>query len=251
MARRSTDPAGGERGGAFGRPFFLSRTPGRFRAAGEFGGRHGHCRCCGAGPHPSWAGGRDRQRGVSRGWLRRQACNYREYQLVALCSLERGLGMPSPLVLERATCVNGIFEALKRQWTDQVPDVDEFDYYSTLMEHAERIACENQPDKRYGIFVLRSDTEHGTSYEAFAHVNHAIQHPAGPTVRMVWNLLAPKYEFGDSSQEQIAELAASFLYGASNFVVARCRRMGLRCICITLPTYGMHAGLQVHYGTAA
>lgn len=131
--------------------------------------------------------------------------------------------MPPELIMRRAD--KALFSALKEQWQSQMGE--DSDYYATLMEHAERIAGEDPPDRKYGIFVLEKTCDTGAEYEAFVHVNYAPQHPEGPTLRMVWNLLAPKYE-SDFPETDLASITASFLYGGIELCHGEMKANGLR-----------------------
>jgi hypothetical protein len=66
------------------------------------------------------------------------------------------------------------------------------DYATPSLDHARTIAQEKVPDLRYGIFALRSVAG---DYEIIRHVNHAnLPGPKGSTLRVLWSLVAPKYD---------------------------------------------------------
>lgn len=123
--------------------------------------------------------------------------------------------MKNALKLMRVCRGNGHFDRLHHQWNAQVADLEDSpgEYYPTLLAHAGKIAAENPQDNHYGIFALvREGLDGDFSYEAFVHIDHAKFHKDGPTLRMVWNLLAPKFEASETLEEDIAMVTASFIY---------------------------------------
>ena len=121
------------------------------------------------------------------------------------------------LHLTRATHDNGLFSALEAEWAAQLRayEIEYGEYDSPHMDHARKIVAENPPDRRYGIFVLRDDdAEPGAEFKGMVHINHAFPGTVHATLRMVWILLAPHFDFSDVDPDEIGEVAAGFLYGA-------------------------------------
>jgi hypothetical protein len=122
----------------------------------------------------------------------------------------------SVLKLMRADPQNGLFDKLKKQWDSEIKAQSEDEsaagYYEPMMDHAAGIAAENAQDPNYGIFVLVRHDKSGkaVSYDGMVHINFAKFHPKGKTLRMVWNLIAPRFEFEDNKIE-IAQVQAAFL----------------------------------------
>ncbi|MBW4093258.1 MAG: hypothetical protein HIU82_19480 [Proteobacteria bacterium] len=54
-----------------------------------------------------------------------------------------------------------------------------------------------KPDKSYGVYVLCEPDGNGggkAPFDAFVHANHQFPRSPNPTLRLVWNRLAPRYE---------------------------------------------------------
>src|SRR6266481_7548537 len=123
------------------------------------------------------------------------------------------------LKLARATTENNFFQKLRAEWDQQMKrgqEISPEDYYQTMMDHAEKISKEYPQDKKYGIFILaESDKDGGIgSCEGMVHVNHAWPKTADPTLRLVWNLIAPRYQFEDENPTQLAAIMTGFVLGA-------------------------------------
>ncbi|MCA1908928.1 MAG: hypothetical protein LDL39_11265 [Magnetospirillum sp.] len=116
----------------------------------------------------------------------------------------------------RATNENGLFRSLECEWLQQIKKYEtglEEEYESPYMEHARKIVSETPPDPRYGIFVLTNDAAtDGERHVAMAHVNHAWPGTSHATLRMVWIVLAPRFDFEDVSPDVVGDVVAAFLY---------------------------------------
>ena len=81
-------------------------------------------------------------------------------------------------------------------------------YSAPYMDHADRIASEMPEPKRYGVFALVD----GSASHAIFHANVAgLPGTRGDTLRILWVLLAPIYDYEDRSQDEIARLTSSVL----------------------------------------
>lgn len=115
-----------------------------------------------------------------------------------------------------ATCSNTHFSALEAEWRDQLRRIADAgdDYESPYIEHARKISSEKPTDSRYGIYVLKdTGAANGSGYKGMVHINHAWPGTSHATLRMLWMILAPEYDFRDLNPLEIGELAAGFLYG--------------------------------------
>lgn len=117
--------------------------------------------------------------------------------------------------LLRADAENGHFEALEREWSEQIRRLADFEEYESVrLAHARGIVAEDPQPKNYGIFVVvdeSDETDH--HYKAFVHVNHAFPKTSSATLRMVWVVMAPKYDFEDPDTMEVAEITTTILYG--------------------------------------
>ena len=105
------------------------------------------------------------------------------------------------------------FHSLQRDWSVECEKYgEEFgDFASEQIEHARKIACESPPDKRYGIFELTI----GGKRTAIMHVNRAaLPRTQGQTLRVLWVLLAPRYDMDDVTVEEFSSISTEMIYGA-------------------------------------
>lgn len=110
----------------------------------------------------------------------------------------------------RAQEENGLFRQLEAEWGRQCDafgeDIDE--YATPSMAHAREIVAGKHDTDKYGIYVLVNDTHH----ECLAHCNVArLPGTTGKTMRMVWVLLAPKYDFDETEPKVLASIAAALV----------------------------------------
>jgi hypothetical protein len=106
------------------------------------------------------------------------------------------------------------FAALEAAWAGQCQDLGEdfAEYAAPSIEHARGIAREPAND-RYGIFCLR-DRENGDDV-CILHGNVArLPRTNGLTLRIVWVLLAPRFDFEDVSSERFARIVANLIVDA-------------------------------------
>lgn len=112
----------------------------------------------------------------------------------------------------RAECNNSVFNDLYAEWSASLTElgVDEEEFSTAYIDHARRIAKEDPPSKTYGIFVCR-DGETGEALALF-HANTArLPKTKGTTLRILWILAAPKYDFEDQSEETIGHFTAGVM----------------------------------------
>ncbi|WP_366556735.1 hypothetical protein [Aquibaculum sediminis] len=116
------------------------------------------------------------------------------------------------LCLKRATITNRVFDRLEAEWTAEAELYGDEDYAAPQLDHARRIASEEPPDTNYGVFVL-VDGEgilHG-----LAHFNRAcLPRTNGITLRVLWALLAPRYDYEDIKEEESAALIAGLIFAS-------------------------------------
>lgn len=110
----------------------------------------------------------------------------------------------------RAQEENGLFRQLEAEWGRQCDafgeDID--DYATPSMAHAREIVAGKHDTDKYGIYVLVN----GAHHECLAHCNVArLPGTTGKTMRMVWVLLAPKYDFDETEPSVLASIAAALV----------------------------------------
>jgi hypothetical protein len=117
--------------------------------------------------------------------------------------------------LLRLTDSNGLFDRLQTQWADECASFGEAfaDYAVERLEHARKIVSEDPQDIRYGIFGL----ERSGRFDVIMHVNRAAL-PGSPgwTLRFVWLLLSPRFDFLDTPETEIASIASDIIFDALN-----------------------------------
>lgn len=106
-----------------------------------------------------------------------------------------------------------VFSALKSQWSSQCEAFgEEIDSFATIsMDHALRIVEEGSGNQDYSIYSTLMDGNH----ECILHVNKArLPKSDGVTQRIMWVLLAPKYDYGTVNANDIAKVASEVVLGA-------------------------------------
>jgi hypothetical protein len=119
---------------------------------------------------------------------------------------------------ERATAKNGLFPQLRTQWNGHLATYNEDPAFFRVpfLDHAEKISGEKPAPKNYGIFLLKD--EHG-EFHALFHANVArLPQTDGKTLRILWILAAPRYEYEDVSETDMALLVSSILMAALDLV---------------------------------
>ena len=99
------------------------------------------------------------------------------------------------------------------QWTSECALFNEqfSDFAPATMAHALKIASENPPDPTYGIYAIVLDG----LFHGLVHVNCAgLPKTQGQTLRLVWTLLSPRYDFDEITPEDFATVAAELIDGA-------------------------------------
>lgn len=136
------------------------------------------------------------------------------------------------LVLKRATPENGLFNRLKAEWDSQFAQLEDApeEYYRPMMSHAEGISKEDPQDKVYGIFVLCDLDEKGDilGCEGMVHINHKFPKSNDPELRMVWNLLAPKYDGNEEQNVPISIVLAAFFVEGIRLCMADMKSKSMR-----------------------
>lgn len=110
--------------------------------------------------------------------------------------------------LERLT--SSTFKMLEESWKAQCDAFDEdfSEFAPERLEQARKVAAEDPPDRRYGIYAL-SD---GSAFDALLHGNKAqLPSSTGHTFRMVWVLLAPKFDFDDLDASEFARVSRNLI----------------------------------------
>ena len=88
--------------------------------------------------------------------------------------------------------------SIKKQWKKECAKLDQ-DIQNLLvskLDYFEKIAREDPPDERYGVYCL----ELGRDYPALMHINHArLPKTTGTTLRVLWGVLSPRFEISETS----------------------------------------------------
>lgn len=105
------------------------------------------------------------------------------------------------------------FALLEKEWAEQCAHFeDEFSNYSTpSVDFARTISNENPPHQNGGVYKL--DYGHGAS--AIVHINCArLPKTEGKTLRVLWLLLAPRFDYEDVEPKVLATITANLILGA-------------------------------------
>jgi hypothetical protein len=106
-----------------------------------------------------------------------------------------------------------IFSVIRQQWGAQCQEFgEEIDTFAVIsMEHAQKIVENGSGDQDYSIFSALMEGNH----ECILHVNRAkLPKTEGITQRVMWVLLAPKYDYGTVNPNDIAKIASEVVLGA-------------------------------------
>ena len=124
------------------------------------------------------------------------------------------------LRLLRATATNGIFSRLQEEWDQEFggEDAPPADAYRPMMVHAEEIIACRDGDPKYGIFAV-AHCEDGSDidcapYEGFVHISHKLPNTSDATLRVLWNLLAPRYQSVEMRSADLARIMTAIVRGA-------------------------------------
>ncbi len=118
---------------------------------------------------------------------------------------------------------NADFDRIYQQWSNQCLEFDEVieNYAKNSLEHARTIVnngAEGQPG--YSIYSAGFDNE----THCLLHVNRAeLPGTVGITQKVLWVLLAPKYDYVTVTPDKIARVAFEVIFGALNL----CKEEGL------------------------
>ncbi len=111
------------------------------------------------------------------------------------------------------------FEGIRSEWDAQCKGFDESidEYVPSFMEHARRVVVDGSGSQDYSIFSASLNGE----CACILHVNRArLPGTSGLTQKVMWVLLAPKYDFMDVSAEVVAEVASEVISGAIELCIS-------------------------------
>lgn len=117
--------------------------------------------------------------------------------------------------LKRITKANGLWDKLADQWRNECEQFGEAlsDFATPSFQRAEEIAAENGSDADYGIFGCCGEGP-DVRMPALMHLNRAgLPRTKGLTVRCLWILLSPRYDYTEVTPSELAEIATGILYG--------------------------------------
>jgi hypothetical protein len=123
-----------------------------------------------------------------------------------------------PMSFVRATAKNKIFKALRVEWDAEISGDGEGppqDYYLAMMEHAAAIIERRDDDPKYGIFALLQSDDDGITlcHDGFVHISHKLPNTTDSTLRVLWNLLAPRHQQKNDAAE-LARITTAIVIGA-------------------------------------
>jgi hypothetical protein len=84
-----------------------------------------------------------------------------------------------------------------------------------MMRHAETIINERCHGSKYGIFIVAEyiGNDKISSNHGFAHISHKLPRTSDATLKILWNLIAPRYQYS-IDEVQIARIMTTFVGGA-------------------------------------
>src|SRR3954468_3356170 len=100
---------------------------------------------------------------------------------------------------------NVLFRDIEQQWSRQCDEYGaEFDEFAApAIEHAKEISDGKLLTNQYGVYTLIDDDQ----FELIAHLNTVrLPGTVGVTLRVLWILIAPKYDYVDVSADILARV---------------------------------------------
>lgn len=122
------------------------------------------------------------------------------------------------LELVQATKSNGVWRRLRTSWERQLKEHNAAaEWAEPQLDHAGQIVDEDGADSRYGIFVACASKGGSPSapYNGFVHINFRQIGTKKQEIRLVWNRLAPRFQF-ENLADEASEVQAAFIFGALN-----------------------------------
>lgn len=110
--------------------------------------------------------------------------------------------------LLRADTSHDLFRRLEDQWREQCEMMSESyeEFAGPMLDYAREIAHGKLSTNTYAIYILENDQ---AQMECLAHFNVAtLPKTTGKTLRVLWPLLAPRYDYQDISPETFAFLGS-------------------------------------------
>ncbi len=110
--------------------------------------------------------------------------------------------------LLRAEADTGVFQELEAQWRGQCEELNELydEFAGPSLDHARRVASDPLRKETYAIYALQDSTG---EYVCLSHINVArLPGTAGRTLRVVWVLMAPRYDYEEIAPDTMAQLVA-------------------------------------------
>lgn len=119
------------------------------------------------------------------------------------------------MILVRATKPDGVWKRLRVSWKKQLKKHGaSLDWAEPSLNHATEI-IESRGHDDYGIFVVCSGTQKKprAPYVGFIHISFKLVGTSKGEIKLIWNRIAPKYQFEDLKYE-VADILATFLFDA-------------------------------------
>ena len=121
------------------------------------------------------------------------------------------------MILVRASSPSDAWGRLCTSWGRQVKKHGaSIDWAEPSLIHAtDIIEGRHNGDGDYGIFIVCGGTEQSPKapYEGFIHISFKLIGTPKAEIKLLWNRIAPKYQFEDLKYE-VADVLAEFIFGA-------------------------------------
>ena len=117
------------------------------------------------------------------------------------------------MTLTLVTSENNGFEKIETAWNEQCQSFGEdfADYATPALDHAKKIINDGVNGQDYAIYANIRDGE----YDCIMHVNCTnLPKVDGKTQKVMWVLLAPKYDYEDVDPQTLAAIASDIIHGA-------------------------------------
>lgn len=115
------------------------------------------------------------------------------------------------LTLIKATSENDLMTRVLSAWDKQAASAR---LPSSALNAIRNYEAQLKPSKTYGVYILcdpGADETGRAPYDALVHINHAFPKSPKPTLRLVWQRLAPKYEWAQDPAADHARITSGIV----------------------------------------
>lgn len=130
--------------------------------------------------------------------------------------------------LIQSTKENALWARLRTSWDKQLKHYGApGDWVVPQLDHAEKIIQDADP--RYGIYVACGGKLGMPSapYDGFIHVNFKLPNTTASEIRLVWNRVAPRFQFEDLRAD-VVEIQSTFIFGAMELSQVQGRKIPVK-----------------------